>query len=104
MQTTANTGGMIEGKVSSTDIKPSVPASARIARLREQILAASYEADIERARYYTRSYQQSEGEPPCMRAASLRGFTAARRRRANQTAATGGRRPDGGNGFSATPW
>lgn len=50
-------------------IKPSVPASERIARMREDILAAMYEGDIERARYYTRSYKQTEGEPPCMRAA-----------------------------------
>lgn len=50
-------------------IKPSAPASGRIARMREDILAALYEADIERARYYTLSYKQTEGEQPCMRAA-----------------------------------
>ena len=43
--------------------------SERISRMREKLLAATYEGDIERARYYTRAYRQSEGEPPCMRAA-----------------------------------
>lgn len=46
-----------------------LPYSERIARLRESLLSSSYEGDIERARYYTRSYKQTEGEPPCMRAA-----------------------------------
>src|SRR5271169_4131452 len=43
--------------------------SERIARLRENFLSNPYEADIERARYYTRSYKQTEGESPCLRAA-----------------------------------
>lgn len=50
-------------------LPPSIPATDRIARMRETILAALYEADIERARYYTRSYKQTESEPPCIRAA-----------------------------------
>ncbi len=50
-------------------IKPSVCASKRIARMRDNILAALYEADIERARYYTQSYKETEKELPCMRAA-----------------------------------
>ncbi len=50
-------------------VEPSVPATDRIARMREDILAAQYEGDIERARFYTRSYKKTEGEPPCMRAA-----------------------------------
>ena len=45
------------------------PYSERIARLRENFLTSPYEADIERARYYTRSYKQTEGESPCLRAA-----------------------------------
>ena len=49
--------------------KPEVGYSERIGRLREKLLASPYEADIERARYYTRSYKKTEGQPPCMRAA-----------------------------------
>ncbi len=49
--------------------KPEVGYSERIGRLREKLLASPYEADIERARYYTRSYRKTEGQPPCMRAA-----------------------------------
>jgi pyruvate formate-lyase/glycerol dehydratase family glycyl radical enzyme len=45
------------------------PYSERIARLRENFLASPYEADIERARFYTRAYKQTEGERPCKRAA-----------------------------------
>jgi pyruvate formate-lyase/glycerol dehydratase family glycyl radical enzyme len=45
------------------------PYSERIARLRENFLSSPYEADIERARYYTRSYMQTENDPPCLRAA-----------------------------------
>ena len=46
-----------------------LPYSDRINRLREDLLRSKYEGDIERARYYTRAYRQTEGEPPCMRAA-----------------------------------
>jgi pyruvate formate-lyase/glycerol dehydratase family glycyl radical enzyme len=49
--------------------KSEVAYSDRIGRLREKLLSSPYEADIERARYYTRAYQRSEGEPPCIRAA-----------------------------------
>jgi pyruvate formate-lyase/glycerol dehydratase family glycyl radical enzyme len=45
------------------------PYSERITRLRGNFLTSPYEADIERARYYTRSYKQTEGESPCLRAA-----------------------------------
>jgi len=41
----------------------------RIGRLRESLLASSYEGDIERARYITRAYKRTEGELPSMRAA-----------------------------------
>lgn len=54
------------GEVSA---QPHPPYSERIGRMRGRLLEALYEADIERARYYTRSYKQSEGEPPCMRSA-----------------------------------
>ena len=43
--------------------------SERIGRLREGLLASPYEADIERARYYTRASKQTENDPPCLRAA-----------------------------------
>ncbi len=45
------------------------PYSERIGRLREELLSASLEADIERARYYTKVFKETEGQPPCMRAA-----------------------------------
>lgn len=43
--------------------------SDRIGRLRESLLQSCYEADIERARYYTKAYRETEGQPPCIRAA-----------------------------------
>ncbi|MBN1381190.1 MAG: hypothetical protein JXA41_05920 [Deltaproteobacteria bacterium] len=43
--------------------------SERIARMREDLLSSPYEGCIERARYYTRAYKRTEGQPPCMRAA-----------------------------------
>lgn len=43
--------------------------SARARKLKEQLVASRYEMDIERARYYTRSWKRTEGVPPCMRAA-----------------------------------
>ncbi len=51
------------------EIQPSRPASERIARMRDDILSSKYEGDIERARYYTKSYQKTEGETPCVRSA-----------------------------------
>jgi pyruvate formate-lyase/glycerol dehydratase family glycyl radical enzyme len=48
--------------------KSEVAYSERIGRLREKLLSSLYEADIERARYYTRAYKRTEGQPPCMRA------------------------------------
>lgn len=52
-----------------TEETQEIPYSERISKMKENVLAALYEADIERARYYTRSYKQTEGEPPCIRAA-----------------------------------
>lgn len=49
--------------------KEEVAYSERISRLREKLLASRFEADIERARYYTAAYKSTEGWPPCMRAA-----------------------------------
>jgi pyruvate formate-lyase/glycerol dehydratase family glycyl radical enzyme len=43
--------------------------SPRVARLRDRLLSAPYEIDLERARSYTRSWMGSEDEGPCMRAA-----------------------------------
>jgi pyruvate formate-lyase/glycerol dehydratase family glycyl radical enzyme len=45
------------------------PISDRIVRLKQHLLASPYEADIERARYYTRTWKQTEKVPPAMRAA-----------------------------------
>jgi len=45
------------------------PLSDRIARLKQRLLTSPYEADIERARYYTRVWKQMEKAPPAMRAA-----------------------------------
>jgi pyruvate formate-lyase/glycerol dehydratase family glycyl radical enzyme len=39
------------------------------ARYKEKILTAPYEICIERARYYTQSYRETEGQHPCIRAA-----------------------------------
>lgn len=55
--------------VDQNEIPLSRPASERIGRLKDDILAAKYEGDIERARYYTQSYQKTEGQPPCTRSA-----------------------------------
>jgi pyruvate formate-lyase/glycerol dehydratase family glycyl radical enzyme len=46
-----------------------MPASARITRLRERLLSSTYEVDIERARYYTKTWKQMESAPPAIRAA-----------------------------------
>ncbi|MBN1380574.1 MAG: hypothetical protein JXA41_02745 [Deltaproteobacteria bacterium] len=45
------------------------PYSDRIARMRDELLSSCYEADIERARYYTQSYKETEGRLPAVRAA-----------------------------------
>ena len=41
----------------------------RIGKLRDRLLSTTFKLDIERARYYTRAYKQTEGQPPCLRAA-----------------------------------
>jgi len=41
----------------------------RVRKLRDHLLATSFKLDIERAKYYTRAYKQTEGQPPCYRAA-----------------------------------
>lgn len=43
--------------------------SPRIARLKQKLMDSAYEVDIERARYYTQDWKESEHEPPAMRAA-----------------------------------
>lgn len=48
---------------------PAGPGSDRTQRLRRAILDAPYEICIERARYYTRSYRETEGLHPALRAA-----------------------------------
>ncbi|MBA3031278.1 MAG: hypothetical protein FP816_21025 [Desulfobacteraceae bacterium] len=45
------------------------PYSDRIARMKYDLLSSSYEADIERARYYTQAYRETEGSLPAIRAA-----------------------------------
>lgn len=40
----------------------------RIERLKKRLQSRSFELDLDRARYYTRAYKRTEGEPPCMRA------------------------------------
>jgi pyruvate formate-lyase/glycerol dehydratase family glycyl radical enzyme len=49
--------------------KPELGYSERIGRLRDKLLSSLNEADIERARYYTRSYKKTEGQGACVRAA-----------------------------------
>lgn len=41
----------------------------RIRMLRDRVMSRPYETDIERAKYYTRAYKRTEGQPACMRAA-----------------------------------
>jgi pyruvate-formate lyase len=43
--------------------------SERIGRIRDHVLKSVYEADIERARYYTKAYRETEGQLPCIQAA-----------------------------------
>jgi len=42
---------------------------SRIERMKEKLLSSPYEVCIERARLYTRSYQETEGQPSAIRAA-----------------------------------
>ncbi len=51
----------------ATDKK--MPASAKIMRLKERLLSSPWEVDIERARYYTRTWKKMGSAPPAMRAA-----------------------------------
>ncbi|UCH51576.1 MAG: hypothetical protein JSV54_02105 [Chloroflexota bacterium] len=44
-----------------------LPESIR--KLRDRLLSTPFKLDIERAKYYTRAYKQTEGQPPCLRAA-----------------------------------
>lgn len=46
-----------------------LPVSDRISRLRSDLLSSYYEADIERARFYTKAYRETEGLGAAMRAA-----------------------------------
>lgn len=46
-----------------------MPIHPRNQRYKENVLAAPYEICIERARHYTQSYRQTEGEHPAVRAA-----------------------------------
>ena len=51
-----------------TTITRGVP-TARGQKLKERLLSSPYEVDIERARFYTKSWKETEGAGPCMRAA-----------------------------------
>jgi len=42
---------------------------SRIERMKEKLLSSPYDVCIQRARLYTRSYQETEGQPPAIRAA-----------------------------------
>ena len=44
-------------------------AESRTERMKERLLSSPYEVCIERARFYTESYNETEGEPPAIRAA-----------------------------------
>jgi pyruvate formate-lyase/glycerol dehydratase family glycyl radical enzyme len=46
-----------------------MPTSARMMRLKERLLSSSWEVDLERARYYTKTWRKMENAPPAMRAA-----------------------------------
>jgi pyruvate formate-lyase/glycerol dehydratase family glycyl radical enzyme len=45
------------------------PYSERIGMLKDRVMSRHYQTDIERAKYVTRAYKSTEGQPPCMRAA-----------------------------------
>ncbi len=50
-------------------MKTSGASRSRIERIKEKLLSSPYEVCIERARLYTKSYQETEGQPPAIRAA-----------------------------------
>jgi len=54
--------------LSATQVKQK-PISNRIVRLKQLLLSRPYEADIERPRYYTRTWKQMEEASPSIRAA-----------------------------------
>lgn len=56
------------GKESKTLIE-SEHVPERLSRLRDRLLSTRFKLDIERAKYYTIAYKQTEGQPPCIRAA-----------------------------------
>jgi len=43
--------------------------TSRIGMLKERVMTRQYQTDIERAKYYSRSYKKTEGQSPCIRAA-----------------------------------
>ena len=51
------------------DSPQKTPYSERIGRMREDLLNSVYEADIERARYYTKAYRETEGQGAAVRSA-----------------------------------
>lgn len=53
----------------SSSVHGPLEVPERIRRMRDRLLAASYQLDLDRAGHYTRVYQQTEGKPPCFRAA-----------------------------------
>ncbi|MHB8896884.1 MAG: glycyl radical protein [Candidatus Geothermincolia bacterium] len=59
---------MAEGLASMIDTTRGTP-SRRAGRLKDRLLSAPYEIDIERARSYTRIWKKAEGTPPCTKAA-----------------------------------
>jgi len=65
---------MADGEIRDSDTRRPKPDS-RTWRLRKKILDASYRICVERARYYTRSYKQTEGEHPALRAAKALTYT-----------------------------
>lgn len=51
---------------------------SRIERMKEKLLSSPYEVCIERARLYTESYKETEGQPPAIRAAKALAKTLAK--------------------------
>ena len=54
-----------------------MPIEPRNRQLKERVLAAPYEICIERARYYTQSFRETEGQAPALRAAAAFAHTLA---------------------------
>lgn len=61
--------GVVLMSTASTQTTKQNVVSLRIARLKQDLMDSAYEVDIERARFYTQAWKETENDPPAMRAA-----------------------------------